>query len=565
MRKGEVSFVDAPVAAGIVVVAVLGLALAVPSGAQDGAASISGRIVDASTGQPLARASVTAFNPTATGPAARAVEARTDADGRYVIRALAPGAYHVTASRSGHLQRQYGQAGRSTLGRRVVVRAGAQVTGIDVALLRGGVITGLVTDVAGEPLPGVSVLALAAVPRGRQTHALFQQMQTDDRGRFRMHGLPPGEYLVAANPQHGHGMSHALRQDVPEHGPVLTFAPGATRAADAQRFALADGQEISVDIPLLTGRLVTVAGRVVDASGRPLERTSVRLVPDDADVLETRSYPLLGAGEFRAEGLAPGPYTLLVRAALPLDTRLVPDADVMSEVAVVPLLVPEEGVEGMVVTTSPPTSITGRLVVDGDGDALRGHTLLVVAWSREPGGGLGFVGRGEVDADFSVRVRGLVGQQVLRLSGLPFGWWVKDVRVNGQDVGRGYDFGVDQQLSGLEIVVSNRPVGVRGRVTSSDGGPADAVVIAFPDDLEGSDGLLAAGLGGLTRTDAEGLFTLAGLRPGRYHVVALDAGSVDPATLEDATVLRALGRTAPVVTVTEGAPTILELRPSHVP
>ena len=101
-------------------------------------------------------------------------------------------------------------------------------------------------------------------------------------------------------------------------------------------------------------------------------------------------------------------------------------------------------------------------------------------------------------------------------------------------------------------------------MTSADGTPADAVVLAIPDDVGSVDGALVLGGGGMTRTDEDGAFTVVGVRPGRYHVVALDAGGVDPAMLEDPQVLRDLARATPIVTIIEGAPTILALRPSHV-
>jgi hypothetical protein len=119
-------------------------------------------------------------------------------------------------------------------------------------------------------------------------------------------------------------------------------------------------------------------------------------------------------------------------------------------------------------------------------------------------------------------------------------------------------------MTGLEVTVSDAPVHLSGHVTSTDGTPADAVVLAIPDDVENVEGPLVLWDGGLVRTDEDGGFTVAGVRPGRYHVVALDAGGVDPATLEDAQVLRDLARSTPSVTIAEGAPTILALRPSHV-
>jgi hypothetical protein len=182
-----------------------------------------------------------------------------------------------------------------------------------------------------------------------------------------------------------------------------------------------------VHIPLLTGRLVTVKGRVVDSKGRPVSQTSVRLVPEEADIIaDTRSHFVDDGGMFVADALTPGPYTLVVRAPR-RDTSRAPNGgrgtlpgDLDSEVAVVSLVVPEEGLDGLQVTTSPPTSVTGRLVVDGDAAALRGLRLLVTGWTRDAGRITGFVGMGEVDPDLGIRVRGSSG---IRCCGCPACRW----------------------------------------------------------------------------------------------------------------------------------------------
>ena len=75
MRKGLMSLL-----ALVIVATVWSMSTrAEPALVQSGAASISGRIVDASSGQPVPRAQVTAFSLSPTGRQAMAVEARTAA------------------------------------------------------------------------------------------------------------------------------------------------------------------------------------------------------------------------------------------------------------------------------------------------------------------------------------------------------------------------------------------------------------------------------------------------------------------------------------------------------
>ena len=70
-----------------------------------------------------------------------------------------------------------------------------------MTIARGGVITGVVRDVRGRPVPGVSVrvlrLGFNALTGERTLGAPARQLGiTDDRGEYRAYGLPPGGYLV---------------------------------------------------------------------------------------------------------------------------------------------------------------------------------------------------------------------------------------------------------------------------------------------------------------------------------------------------------------------------------
>ncbi len=75
-----------------------------------------------------------------------------------------------------------------------------------MTIARGGVITGIVRDIGGRPVPGVNVRVLKlgynAVTGERTLGAPSTGSVglTDDRGEYRAYGLPPGGYLVAVVP-----------------------------------------------------------------------------------------------------------------------------------------------------------------------------------------------------------------------------------------------------------------------------------------------------------------------------------------------------------------------------
>jgi len=89
-------------------------------------------------------------------------------------------------------------------GQTVNVAEKESITKIDFALVRGGVITGRVTDLEGRPIIGekVNVVAKSAARDSGPNPMAFlptRKNQTDDRGVYRIYGLSPavtGSVLV---------------------------------------------------------------------------------------------------------------------------------------------------------------------------------------------------------------------------------------------------------------------------------------------------------------------------------------------------------------------------------
>jgi protocatechuate 3,4-dioxygenase beta subunit len=538
-----------------------------PAEAATGTATISGRVVAADTGEPLRRVAVSAFPGTGSGAGpVRPIVTRTGEDGVYTLRELPAGQYEVRAQRTGFVMQAFGQAGPQSPARRVSVDEGSRVASIDFQLQRSGVIAGRVTDDEGEPAEGVAVRVLRAQrTRGRLRYvpAGGRVAITDDLGQFRLYGLPPGEYLVAADPgSRGRLGPPRAPQDSEGIDTVTTYAPGTPSPADAQRFTVAPGQELSAEVQLIAARVVTVSGRVLDSSGSPHAGGFVNVRPQDADVVtgEIAGRSTGPDGSFILYGLTPGVYTVTVMARGRGSAAATGEA-VLPESASVSLVVSGEDIEGLTITTGPASSITGRLVVEGDRAALRDVPLRVFAIPLESEFTMPMQGTGRVAEDLTVRVTGLHGAQVLMLSGLPRGWWVKAVRVGGTDALQGFDFGTGRSLTGLEIVVNNRPVSIGGQVTTADGRPAsDYMVVVFPEDFEAmeSPGRIP-GFGGVARPDQNGAYVMESLRPGTYYVLAMEPAALGASIFDDPDQLRTWSQKARTVTVAEGEPQYLNL------
>ena len=95
---------------------------------------------------------------------------------------------------------QYGQRRPNERGTPVEVADGQIVEKVTIALPRGGVITGRISDDVGDPVAGVQVQVLryGFTPGGRRLMPVARGDRTDDTGAFRVYGLPPGDYYVSA-------------------------------------------------------------------------------------------------------------------------------------------------------------------------------------------------------------------------------------------------------------------------------------------------------------------------------------------------------------------------------
>jgi hypothetical protein len=184
-------------------------------------ASVAGVIVRATTGEPIARATVTltrtaspGTGPRGGGPQAQpgqqpqgqqqpqTLTTNTDDQGKFQFKDVDEGAYRIVAARNGFTRQEYGQRSSNRPGTVMTIRAGQQVTDISFRLTPASTITGRVIDSTGEPLPGITVQALRSTydATGKRTLQPAGSARTNDLGEYRMYWINPGRYFVSANP-----------------------------------------------------------------------------------------------------------------------------------------------------------------------------------------------------------------------------------------------------------------------------------------------------------------------------------------------------------------------------
>ena len=169
---------------------------------------VMGQVVDADTGQPISGAVVRlAMRSAAAATAPRASQAAqpqqlaqlTDNEGRFLFHDLPKGSVALSATAPGYMVPAGPGGGVGAANRPVVVGDAEHVFDQKIRLVRFATISGTVVDETGDPAVGFLVEASKRKAPGVTTGPSFQDAfstTTDDRGMYRIAGIPPGDYFV---------------------------------------------------------------------------------------------------------------------------------------------------------------------------------------------------------------------------------------------------------------------------------------------------------------------------------------------------------------------------------
>jgi hypothetical protein len=521
-----------------------------------GTATLRGHVFGADTGQPLRKAQVRIV----AGDIRENRMATTDTSGAYEFKDVRAGRYTISASKGSYVNVSYGQQRATDAPKPLEILENQTVERVDLMLPRGGVVTGRIVDEFGEPAPEIQVAAQRyqffqgqrrLVPAGRQT-------STNDIGEFRLFGIPPGQYYLSATWRSTNQMigPDGPAVDVTAYAPM--YFPGTVNAAEAERVTISEGQEIADLVMMLKPMKATrVTGTATSSDGTPMSPAMI-LVSQSSGVgfVMNTGGQVRPDGTFTINGLAPGDYTLR------LQRMGAPGGD--PETATATITATGEDIADLHMVGVKPSNAAGRIVVDPAAAQSLPNALVVSAFPAQAGGGLPAPPPppARVAEDLTFTLKSAPGRMRLGLGGFggpgPSGWTIRAVRVNGVDVtDAGVEFKPNEDISGLEVEVTNKLTTISGLVSDNRGDPArDYTAIVFAQDREKWTG--NSRYQGIGRPDQDGRFKISGLPPGEYYVIAVDY--VEPGRWGDPDYLELIRGRATALSLNDGETRTVDLR-----
>ena len=481
----------------------------------------------------------------------------TDGDGKFTFSALPADRYTVGVSKLPYLGTIAGSKRPGRPGTPIVLAAGQKVGNVTVRMPMGAVITGVVTDDKGMPVPSAAVsLQQWRMQAADRTLVTAGNIMADERGRYRFHGLMPGEYLVAAYPISAPAPARtlttaevdaALRGETPpapsappvpqRYAPV--YFPGTTRSSDATPILLTTAEERqNIDIRVQAVPMSRVEGTVATSDGQPANQTRV-MVQSVGTPIGTASLIMLGPdGRFGFTN-APGTYSLVATGTGAQQGQF---ASTTVELAGGDVL-------GVQLAMRPTMTVSGQLAFEGRAVApvMTGRRIPFTYVGSAQFFGLGAPSPSAANDTGAFSITGVVPGRYLVGGPLNLGptsdtmtWALESVVADGADVtDRFLEISSDAPVKNIVVTYTDQFQELSGRLQSQSGAPAsDYTIIVFPEDkaywIHRSRRIVT------TRPGTDGRFTLSGagpttLPPGRYLLAAVtDIGrdeQFDPAFL----------------------------------
>lgn len=570
-----------------------------PTPAAPAKSEVRGRVIYDDTNRPVRRARVLLLRSDGGGSMDKG--GATNERGEFRVKDVAAGSYFVMVDAPGLITPISSIEFEEGMNERAAVLAirkefeeisvnGTNRVDVQIRARRGGAISGRVTYQDGDPATGAQIMILRKKENrlirfitGFSPYSMMS-LRTDDRGVYRIAGLPPGEYVVGAsetNTREDQRDEYSMMGMTGSTNFSVSYYQNETSLKQATAVKVEGGQEATeINITLIDRPLYTISGTVVARQTRMPVRAQVTLQSKSEAVTLPfmDSGPSTGTdeqGHWSFTNVPDGSYLVKVD----------PGSDEAEEVMRDVMRAEEEARAGRPITPAAPrkpalvprqqdvvvsgSDLSGIVIELGEGGRLRG-TVLVEGGDRrlyQEGVNVSLLPRdrslagleksGYVQQDGSFTIDRIApGEFYVSLPQLGDKYYVKSITAGGTDLMREpVRIGSGTVVENVRITVSTDVATLQGRVVSA----ADA------KPVRGAMLLLAASDPARWRsstpfmpvvTAADGTFKVT-TAPGSYLLIILGEGESLRSVNE--AFIRAHSGSAKSVTLTAGGSETVEL------
>jgi len=287
---------------------------------------IAGTVVSATTGAPLSQARISVAE---TRDRARAISMVTSEDGHFKFSQLKPGKYSLQGAKRGFISSAYEQ--HEQFSTAIVIGQEFSTENLVLRLTPMALITGHVTDEFGEPVRSASVTLYLENHGGGMTRIIrFSNSRSDDRGFYDFSLLRPGKYYVSATAKpwyaiHPTTVPDAGGRPASQVSPALdaayptTYYNGATEADGATPIEVKGGDRLEIDMHLNPVPALHLIFRIPDHKpDQPYHFTMPEFqkhVFDSVESVQPDFTNSAAPGVFELTGVPPGRYTVRTKNA----------------------------------------------------------------------------------------------------------------------------------------------------------------------------------------------------------------------------------------------------------
>lgn len=549
--------------------------------------TLRGRVVYDDTGRPVRRSTVLLARQDGNSPGPSAI---TDNNGNFEFKNVPEGNYFIMVNAPGivspfsyiediaKLDRgqnyQLFETAKEEFGTVVVDKEEVKV---DVRAKRGGAINGKVQYPDGDPAIGVRVSVFRKKKDGKLVQTLsnlseaFFGAKTDDRGVYRIAGLPPGEYVISASEIVTHSDDERGGRDTVFEAMfsgitsfLNVFYPDATNSENATAINVGMGEEQNdINITLPERGLYKITGTAIARRDkRVLKGASVRIQKKDkTESLFSQMAELRinragtdEEGSWSFKELPDGVYTITIEPPYEYEKPMTPD-DVDGEVrqSAPPkrrlsskkqdVTINGGDVTNVVIELSDGATISGAVTFANgqpfpNGLFVKAEPLLSSSDTEETIGdtskGAGYVQEGK----FIIEA---LPPGPVQLSVEFYGndkYYVRSIKAGSVDLlNSPLNIAEGADVRNVQVIIGDDAATLKGVVKSADGKPAiGASLVLIPADSSRWRARNLHKSFNFTITDTKGEFTIT-TAPGEYFIIFLrpgdNAASINPEWIKE--------------------------------